>query len=156
MNVSDVLARSFSYIIVIYIILRSTMAMQCFFAPCQGKKNDFKKCGVEGIRTLIARSEGRGDEIHEKLQSILASDGENASVMCHKSCYSSYTSVSRHLLLADTKRKSSGWPPSDEPPARISRSHVFFLRIFCSKEIVCSVARPVSQKILNILKGWNL
>ena len=99
-------------------VLHSKTTMQCFFAPCRGKKKEFKNCREAGIRTLISRSQERGDGVHEKLQSILSLHGANASVMCHKSCYSSYTSVSRNVL--GTKKKSSGWPLSDEPPARLS------------------------------------
>ncbi len=42
---------------------------------------------------------------------------------CHKSCYSSYTSVSRYVCDSN-KRKSSGLLSSDEPPRKVRRSQV--------------------------------
>ena len=97
------------------------MASQCFFSPCPGRPHDIKKCGLAGIQTLINKSQEQGDGLHEKLQSI-ASGGDTAALMCHKSCYSSYTSVSRNI--ADIKRKSTQGPLSEEPPVRIRRSGV--------------------------------
>lgn len=97
------------------------MAKHCIFEPCHGKKKELKTCGIAGIRTLIQRSQERDDALHVQLEDVLASDGDKASVTCHKSCYSSYTSVSRND--SGNKRKSD-LGLSDEPPQRISRSQV--------------------------------
>lgn len=72
---------------------------KCLFAPCNGKDNDFKTSGSKGIPTLHNRSEELGDTaIHETLSNIIATHGAlSASVLCHKSCYSSYTSTSRNV-----------------------------------------------------------
>ena len=96
------------------------MAKQCLFSPCVGKK-EWKTCGPIGIQTIIDRSLERDDAIHIQLEALQASDGDKASVTCHKSCYSTYTSVSRN---AADKRKSSWSQDSAEPPQRISRSQV--------------------------------
>ena len=99
------------------------MAKQCLFEPCFGKKKEWKTCGIVGIRTLISRNKERGDAIHIQLESLLASDGDSASVSCHKSCYSLYTSVSRNVS-GSNKRKPSGLLSCEEPPERVSRSQV--------------------------------
>lgn len=77
---------------------------KCLFAPCSGKDSDFKISGSKGIATLLNKSEELGDTaIHETLSNMIATDGaSSASVLCHKSCYSSYTSRSRNV----SKRKS--------------------------------------------------
>ena len=83
---------------------------------------EWKTCGFAGIRTLIHKSQERDDTIHLKLEALLASDGD-ATVSCHKSCYSKYTSVSRNVT-ASKKRKSGGLEHGDECHKRISRSQV--------------------------------
>ena len=97
-------------------------AKQCLFVPCMGRKNDWRQCGSVGIRTLISRSLENDDNIHVQLQSVLYRDGEKATVTCHKSCYSTYTSKSQKRV--DNKRKAGDGPQLDEPLQRIHRSHV--------------------------------
>lgn len=74
--------------------------------------------GSKGIATLLNRSEELGDTIiHETLSNIIATHGAlSASVLSHKSCYSSYTSASRNV----TKRKSDS--THIQPEKRIVRS----------------------------------
>lgn len=93
---------------------------KCLFAPCSGKDSDFKISGSKGIATLLNKSSELGDTaIHETLSNIIATDGaSSASVLCHKSCYSSYTSCSRNV----SKRKSDSF--QSQPGKRIIRSQL--------------------------------
>ena len=91
--------------------------------PCSGKKKDLKKCGVVGIQTLISKSQERDDSFLAELQSLLATSGDNASVTCHKTCYSSYTSTSRNVSVTN-KRKAGDLPHIDEPARRTTRSQL--------------------------------
>ena len=86
-----------TYTLVLFRFQTLHNAMTCFFAPCSGKNKDLNKCGVVGIQTLISKSQERDDSFLAELQSLLATSGDNASVTCHKTCYSSYTSTSRNL-----------------------------------------------------------
>ena len=92
---------------------------RCLFAPCNGKASDIKTTGPKGIATLLHQSEELGDTTtHDTLSNIIASKGsDSATVLCHKSCYSSYTSTSRHPLfcglLCEPRdlKKPGGWDP---------------------------------------------
>ena len=97
--------------------------MTCFFAPCSGKKKDLNKCGVVGIQTLISKIQERDDSFLAELQSLLATSGDNASVTCHQTCYSSYTSTSRNVSVTN-KRKAGDLPHLDEPARRTTRSQL--------------------------------
>ena len=60
----------------------------------------------QGLNTLIKRSQERNDsDFQAKLQSILDSQGESASICCHKSCYCAYTSKQNVARTVARKRK---------------------------------------------------
>lgn len=96
----------------------------CLLPNCSG-------CGplqlfkVRGIKKLIdCATERHDDKIHSTLQSTIDSQGEQASVELHKSCYCSYTSKD-HIRKVVAKKKLHGSIDSDEPPtARTTRSQV--------------------------------
>ena len=98
------------------------MTKQCLFAPCFVKRKEWKRCGVIGIQTLIQRSLECDDALHVQLKSLLESEGDTASVSCHKSWYSSYTSESRNV--SSSKKKSGSFACHDGPPQRASHSQV--------------------------------
>ena len=62
---------------------------KCIFDPCSGKKADLKSYKKTAIGKIKIISRRKGDNIHELID-------QETSIWCHKSCYSSYTSVSRH------------------------------------------------------------
>ena len=96
------------------------MAKHCLFEPCFGKTKEWKTCGIVGIETLIHKSQECDDVIHVQLGTLLTSNGDNPTVLCHKSCCSSYTSASRNVS-STSKWKSGSSQHGDEPPQRISR-----------------------------------
>ena len=68
-------------------------ADRCILSNCisSGSLKTFK---LQAVKRLIECAVERGDdEIHDKLQTMLNSQGEQASIQVHnKSCYCSYTS----------------------------------------------------------------
>ena len=119
---------------------------KCLFAPCSGKHGDFKISGSKGIATLLIKSEELGDTaIHENISNIIATDGaSSATVLCHKTCYSSYTSRSRNV----TKRKSDLC--LSQPGKRIITLNSLPLSI---QNSACSVVLFVKKMTLKILTG---
>ena len=91
-------------------------ANKCFFRPCNGK-DDWKACGPAGINTIINRSNEKDDELYKQFSD------NTAAVVCHKSCYSSYTSLTRNTVISG-KRKSVKGELECEPPNRLSRSMI--------------------------------
>lgn len=60
----------------------------------------------QGLNTLIKRSQERNDsDLQAKLKSILDSQGESASIFCHKSCYCAYTSKQNVARTVARNRK---------------------------------------------------
>lgn len=97
----------------------------CFLSPCSGKGpcQTFK---VQGINTLLERSKQRGDEdVHDKLKATLVSQGDGASVDCHKNCYCTYTSTKEVAKTLAKKRKDDCCGSESEPPiCKVRRSQV--------------------------------
>ena len=91
-------------------------ANKCFFRPCNGK-DDWKTCGPAGINTIINRSKEKDDELYKQFSD------NTAAVVCQKSCYSSYTSLTRNTVIS-SKRKSVKGELECEPPNRLSRSMI--------------------------------
>lgn len=119
---------------------------KCLFAPCSGKDDDFKISGSKGITPLLIKSEElRDTAIHETLSNIIATDGaSSASVLCHKSCYSSYTSCSRNV--------------SKKTHVRVSPESVSFALNSLPLSIqnsACSVVLFVKKKTILNPNRWN-
>jgi hypothetical protein len=83
-----------TYVFTVFIWCR-IMTRYCLFEPCFTKRKEWKTSGIAWITTLIYKNQERDDAIGVQLEAILESNGDNASVSYHKSCNSSYTSVSR-------------------------------------------------------------
>ena len=80
---------------------------------------------VKAVRKLIeCTTERHDDETHSKLQAILDSQGEQASVQLHKNCYCSFTSKDHIKKLVARKRKASSIDLDEAPIHRIRRSQV--------------------------------
>ena len=87
----------------------------------QSKDQVFQPSKMSSCQNVMsAKMNGpRWCSLHDTLSNIIASKGsDSATVLCHKSCYSSYTSTSRHAY----KRKSDSCP--DKPGKRLFRSQV--------------------------------
>ena len=107
--------------------IKSTTAMAsgtCMIRLCNvnGSHQTFR---VQGINKLIQCSKERGDIIHIELQTILDSQGELASVECHKTCYCTYTSnnnVTKHIA----RKQKQGFSVSESEPqtTRVRRSEL--------------------------------
>ena len=118
---------------------------KCLLPNCSG-------CGslqlfkVRGIKKLIdCATERHDDKIRTTLQSTIDSQGEQASVELHKSCYCSYTSKD-HIRKVVLKKKLDVSIDSDEPPSartRRSQVHEFDFKkqcLFCTE--VCNAVDP--------------
>ena len=93
--------------------------------PSCHNKGAFQTLKVEGINTMIQCSKERGDDIHMKLQEILDSSGENATVECHKACYCAYTSRQNLAkYLAKKRREGFATSDSEQPSTRVRRSYL--------------------------------
>ena len=112
---------------------------KCLLPTCSksGRLSIFK---LQAVKKLIECAVERHDlEIRDKMQGILNSQGEQASVQLHKNCYCSYTSKDHIKKLASRKRKATPAPDITEPPiARVRRSQVseFDFKkhcLFCAK-----------------------
>ena len=67
-------------------------ADRCILSNCSSS-GSLKTFKLQAVKRLIECAVERGDdEIHDKLQTMLNSQGEQASIQVHKSCYCSYTS----------------------------------------------------------------
>ena len=79
---------------------------KCLLPTCNksGQLNTFK---LQAVKKLIECAVERHDyEIHDKLQGVLDSHGQQASVELHKNCYCSYTSKDHIKKLVSRKRKA--------------------------------------------------
>ncbi|KAL5007014.1 hypothetical protein ScPMuIL_015820 [Solemya velum] len=80
----------------------------CPMCPqCEVTDEGLSTSGVGRIQTIIEASKHRGDNLHIELQNLLTEDSD-ASIPCHRSCVSTYTSnyhIKRHL-----KRKGDAHP----------------------------------------------
>ena len=84
------------------------MSKRCFFAPsCKGGGGGWRVCHLVGIQTIIKRSKERNDNYHLELDKLFATEGDGATIDCHKSCVSSYVSVTRHSSQGKKRRSSS-------------------------------------------------
>lgn len=72
---------------------------RCLLPSCKSS-GSLKTFKIQAVKKLIECAAERGDgETYDNLQTILSSQGEQASVQLHKTCYCSYTSknMSRSL-----------------------------------------------------------
>ena len=117
---------------------------RCFLPNC-GNSGSLKTFKIQAIKKLTECAVERSDdETSDNLRTILNTQGEQASVELHKSCYCSYTSK-EHLKKFVMKRKTESVCSSEPPTARIRRSQVIkfnFKRqcLFCTK--VCEPVNP--------------
>ena len=71
---------------------------KCLFPDCKQTK-DLTTAGLQRIRTIIAASKARGDNIHLYQENELLQNPE-LTVSCHRDCVATYTSkhhISRSL-----------------------------------------------------------
>jgi len=74
------------------------------------------------VKKLIECALECGDHVlHDKLQSILNSLGEQASGELHKNCYCLYTSKDHIMKLDSRKRKASEADITEAPTAMVRR-----------------------------------
>ena len=96
---------------------------RCLLQSCS-KSRSLKTFKIQAIKKLIECAVERGgDETSNNLQAILNTQGEQASVELHKSCYCSYTSK-EHVKKFVTKRKAESVCSDETPTVRIRRSQV--------------------------------
>ena len=97
---------------------------KCLLPTCSksGPLTTFK---LPAVKKLIdCATERQDDETRRRMQSILDSKGEQASVELHKNCYCSFTSKNNVQRCVARKRKA-GLRDNDEAPVpRIRRSQV--------------------------------
>ena len=80
---------------------------------------------VQAIKKLIECAIARyDDETRTKVQAVLDSQGEQASVELHKSCYCSFTSKDHIKKLVARKRKAGSIDLDEAPTPRVRRSQV--------------------------------
>ena len=97
----------------------------CLLPGCH-EKGSHNTVRIQGIHTLIQRSTERGDDdVCIQLQTVLDTQGDNASIGCHKTCYCVYTSKHNVAKYVAKKRKE-GFPMSESEPqtSRIRRSQL--------------------------------
>jgi len=118
---------------------------KCIFEPCEGSTSGkpLSKAGPQRIRSIINASKIYQDNRHDDLEKLLAAD-ENATVLCHKDCVSTYTSKShlqRHLKHhPDDAEKVD--VPTEKKSRRSETASVFAFRedcLFCGMECVMDV-----------------
>lgn len=109
------------------------MSKSCLFAPCHGK-GEWRNCKLAGMQTIIRRSKEKGASLHLDLEKLVDSLGENATVQCHKSCYSSYTSVSRNQKTVGTSKRKASWGPESY---RVLKSQVKVDFVFNRDCVLC-------------------
>ncbi|KAG1713969.1 hypothetical protein GQR58_002027 [Nymphon striatum] len=90
---------------------------------------------VNAIKTLIQRSKERCDDIHVKLQTIIDSQGDNATVKCHKRV-TVHTHPNIMWQSMWRKKKKEGFPSYSEPHTnRLRRSfHMRYLLLSEAKD----------------------
>ena len=82
------------------------MSKRCFFASsCKSGGGGWRVCHLVGIQTIIKRSKERNDNYH--LDKLVETEGDEATIDCHKSCVSCYVSVTRHSSQGKKRRSSS-------------------------------------------------
>ena len=83
------------------------MSKQSFFAPsCKGG-GGWRVCHLVGIQTIIKRSKERNDNYDLELDKLVETEGDGATIDCHKSRVSSYVSVTRHLRVLKSRVTST-------------------------------------------------
>jgi len=99
----------------------ATFGDQKCFLPICSKSGQFSTFKQKVVKKLIECAVERGDhKLHDKLQSILISHGEQTSVELHKNCYCSYTSKDHIKKLVSRKRKALEADITEAPTARIT------------------------------------
>ena len=98
---------------------RSAMPKRCFFAPsCKGGGGGWRVCHLVRIQTIIKRSKDRNDHCQLELDKLVEVERDGATIDYHKSCVSTYVSVTRRSSQGKKRRSSSA---SDTP----SHIHVY-------------------------------
>ena len=114
------------------------MTSECFF-ECGNQSENLITSGATRIRSMIAASHQRGDNLHEELQVHLDED-LTFTIKCHKSCVSSYTSRThiQHQVVGVKPRLKREPPPLKRLCRSELSSFVFKLHcIFCGE--TCSL-----------------
>ena len=97
---------------------------KCFLPTCS-KSGQLKTFKLQAVKKLIECAKERyDDETRNRLQAILESEADKASVEIHKNSYCSFTSKNHVNKLVAKKRKESSIDSDDPPVARIRRSQV--------------------------------
>ena len=77
---------------------------ECLLPKCK-KSGPLQQFKLRGVKKLLdCAVERNDDDIRNKIQTILDSQGEDASVELHKSCYCSFTSKDHVNKLVSKKR----------------------------------------------------
>ena len=128
-------------------LLKVTVIMEeCYFKlhssslECKQSHQPLYSAGIDRVKTIINSSKRRCDNLHLDLQERL-NENPNLSLVCHRSCVSSYTSnshIQRHLKRhGGTSENTSEAPPKKR--TRLSESCIFNFQdhcIFCGKACV--------------------
>ena len=118
----------------------------CLLPTCSksGQLNTFK---LQAVNKLIESATDRHDDATRiRIQAVLDSEGEQATVELHKGCYCSFTSKTHIKQLVAKKRKDDSIDIDEVPVSRIRRSQVedFDIKkqcLFCAK-----ACEPVDPK----------
>ena len=119
---------------------------ECLLPKCK-KSGPLQQFKLRGVKKLLdCAVERNDDDIRNKIQTILDSQGEDASVELHKSCYCSFTSKD-HVNKLVSKKRVDHSTDSDEPPiarTRLSQVTQFDFKkqcLFCSEN-----CKPIDLK----------
>ena len=97
---------------------------RCLLPNCN-KNGPLKALKLQAVKKRIQSATERGDnDTLCKLQAILDSQGENASVDVHKNRFCSFTSKDHKKRLLDKRRREDSADGADVHVARVRRSQV--------------------------------
>ncbi len=109
------------------------------FDKCSTKNTDIELtvAGCERIKSIIAASKERGDELHTDLEVALERDN-NHTITCHRNCVSTYCSKLKIQRLLKSRARSSSEPPPAKRTRRKTSTEFSFQThcIFCGEECI--------------------
>jgi hypothetical protein len=119
---------------------------RCLLPTCSspGPHTTFK---LQAVKKLIdCATERHDNETRHRMQTMLDSQGEQASVELHKTCYCSFTSKSNVKKRVAKKRKDGSIDSDEGPVARLRRSQAIEFD-FKAQCLFCAQAcEPVNPK----------
>ena len=115
---------------------------ECYFqrmGRCSEQANlTLTNAGIERIQSIIRACQQRGDKLPTDLESCIRDDS-TYTLLCHRSCVSSYTSKHKIARFLGSLQRSSSEPPPQKRSRRSACDSVFSFQthcIFCGEKCV--------------------